>query len=361
MFVFASYLCMKFTVIFLLTITFFCNSIAQDNSFRQLWTFQTEESPVQPVSLGFGKIFIPFANGILQALDFETGKAIWKIEFGGEIVDSIKIDVANGNVLAVTTKLIDDKRIVTIRAIASETGITQWQRSEPINVDSSIHLLLSGNSNIIMTDNKIIASDNINGQVIYQGLLNVFNPKQSYFNGIYLFYFENLNSLVRLDLKSNKTSNIFQTSNKLSGNIDESSGKLYFSDNLGFIYSIDLITQKVVWKTRLGAEILDINSIDNASQILVTSKDIYFYQINKINGKKTRKFRLESSSFGEIASLKSLKDLVLVTLDNEVLIIDAKSATISNRIISKEPIIYSAIGFASQIIIVNTNAITVYK
>jgi outer membrane protein assembly factor BamB len=352
---------MKFSVIFLLIISFFCISIAQESNFRQFWTTEIGELPAFQVSVGLGKVFIPFPNGILQTLDLETGKAIWKVELGGDFSDSIKIDEVNGNILVLTTNFVDNKRILSVRAISSETGITQWKHSGQTTENSKNQLLLSSDSNLIVTENQIIASDNIKGTIFYQNSHNVFNPKQAYLKADSFYYFSNFNNLASLDLRSKRSSNIFQTSNKLIGAIKEKSGYLYFSDNLGFVYLFDLKKQKIAWKTRLGAEIIDIDTNENNSQIFVSSKDIYFYQINKISGKKTKKFRLESSSFGEISKIKNDKDLAVLTFDNTVLLIDTKTATISNKIVVKDPILYAAIGFSKQIIVVTSSSITAYK
>jgi outer membrane protein assembly factor BamB len=335
--------------------------MAQDVNFRQLWTTEIVELPVFQISVGLGKIFVPLPNGILQTIDLETGKSIWKIELGGDFSDSLKIDEANGNVLALSTKLVENKRVFTLRAIASETGIIQWKRSGQVNENSVICLFLSGNSNLTVTESQIIASDNVKGIIFHDSSLNIFNPKQSYFKAGVLYYLENFNNLAKFDFESKKSSNVFQTSNKLIGNIKENAGYLYFSDNLGFIYAHDLKKQKIAWKTRLGAETIDIDTNENESQIFVASKDIYFYQINKASGKKTKKFRLESSSFGEISRVKNDKSSVLLTLDNVVLLIDKKTATISNKISTREPILYSAIGFSQQVIVVTSSSITAYK
>jgi outer membrane protein assembly factor BamB len=353
---------MKFALIFL----FYCLSAeiagGQDLSMKSIWSIPSQTAPSLQISSGFGRVFVPMPNGVLVAIESETGNLAWKIELGGEFSDTVKIAKAQNSILVLTEKSTDGKTLLSLRSISPETGIVRWQRTfEDIQATSRPKLFVSEKINVVSTEREVIASDNENGSVVYQKQSDDKTRVAKYLSGHFLFEIRNLRNLIVIDLANRGNERLlYQSKNEIRGKIIVEASTINFSDILGNVFSFDSTKNKVSWQTRLGAEVLDIDSKSDSSSVLVVSKDIFFYQIKKINGNKSRKLRLESSSFGEFAHLGTLGCLVL-SFDDQILIIEPKTGLIANKIPLTSPIIFPAIVESDVIIVVTANGIEAYK
>jgi outer membrane protein assembly factor BamB len=353
---------MKFALIFLFYSLLAVIAAGQDLTMKPIWSISPDTTPVLQLSSGFGRVFIPMPNGVLDAVESETGNIAWKIELGGEFSDTIKIGKAVNSIFVLTEKSTDGKRYLTLRSINPETGIVRWQRTfETINGTFRPKLYVSENMNVVATELEIIASDNEKGLVVWRKQNSDKLSISKALNGRFLLEIRNLRDLIAIDLVNRGTERLlFQSKNEIRGKIIVHATTLYFSDALGNVSSFDLVKNRVSWQTRLGAEVLDIDSKSDSDSVLVVSKDIFLYQIKKTNGNKIRKLRLDTSSFGEFAQLLASRSVVL-SFDDQLLIIEAKTGSIANKISLTSPIIFPAIVESDVVVVLTANGILAYK
>jgi outer membrane protein assembly factor BamB len=353
---------MKFALIFLFL--FFSASLAggQDLSLKPIWSIPSEDLPIFQLSSGFGKIFVPMPNGVLNAVDSENGKTLWKIELGGEFSDKVKVSAISNTIFTINQKRSEGKRLISIRAINQETGIVRWQRTIMVaESDTSPLLFVSENTNVVITSTEIYASDNEKGYVFFRKPISNESIDAKVLDGHFLYEIRNSREIVSVDLMNSGFEKlIYQSKIKLRGKIVVSENSVSFSDILGNVYLYDLVKNRILWQTRLGAEAVDLYSDSDSKNLLVLSKDIYFYQLNKENGNKVRKNRLESSSIGEFAYSVSARSAV-VSFDNEVLFIEAKTGSIVNKISMASGLLFPAIVESQVVIAVTSDGITAYK
>jgi outer membrane protein assembly factor BamB len=353
---------MKFALIFLFHYLLTGIAAGQDLTMKPIWSNRPAADPVVQISSGYGRIFIPMPNGVLEAIESDTGNIAWKIELGGEFSDTVKIGKYQNSIFVLNEKLNDGKKLLTVRAISPDTGIVRWQRTiENIESNSKAKLLVSDRINLISTEREIFASDNDTGLAIYSRINDIHSQIVKAISGYFLFEIRNLRNLMIIDLSNRGNERrIFESKNEIRSKIFVDGTAIYFSDILGNIFSFDLTKNRISWQTRVGAEVLDIDSVSDSSSIFVVSKDIFFYQLNKLNGNKTRKLRLDTSSFGEFAQIRSPSSLVL-SFDDEILIIEAKNGLIANRISLTSAIIFPAIVESNTVIVVTEDGIVAYK
>jgi outer membrane protein assembly factor BamB len=353
---------MKFTLIFLFYFLLAGIAAGQDLTIKPIWSISSDIQPVLQMSSGFGRVFVPLPNGVLEAIESETGNIAWKIELGGDFSDNIKVEKTKNSIFVLTEKSADGKKFLTLRSINPETGIVRWQRKfETISNTFRPKLYVSENLNVVSTELEIIASDNEKGLVVSRKQNSDKLSVARALSGHFLFEIRNLRDLIAIDLVNRGTERLlYQSKNEIRGKIIVDPSNLYISDILGNVFSFDLVKNRVSWQTRLGAEVLDIDSKSDSNSVLVVSKDIFFYQIKKTNGNKIRKLRLDASSFGEFAQLLASRSVVL-SFDDQILIIEAKTGSIANRISLTSPIIFPAIVESNVVVVLTANGILAYK
>jgi outer membrane protein assembly factor BamB len=353
---------MNFGLIFLLYFLLAGIAVGQDLTMKPIWSIPSETTPVVQITSGFGRVFVPMPNGVLAAIESETGNLAWKIELGGEFSDTIKIGKSRNSIFVLTEKSADGKRFLTLRSINPETGIVRWQQAIE-DVESAIRpkLFVSEKINVVSTERETIASDNEKGLIFYKQQSLDKSRIVRVLSGHFLYEIRNLRNLIVVDLANRGNERLlYQSKNEIRGKVSVDGSMIYFSDILGNVFSFDSVKNKVSWQTRLGAEVLDIDSTSDSSSVLVVSKDIFFYRIKKVNGNRSRKLRLESSSFGEFAHLGASSSLVL-SFDDQILILEPKTGLIANKISLASAIIFPAIVESDIVIVVTANGIVAYK
>jgi outer membrane protein assembly factor BamB len=104
---------------------------------------------------------------------------------------------------------------------------------------------------------------------------------------------------------------------------------LFWSDYKGNICLIDLETKKIMWKIRIGAEILNVSATERG--LLISSLDNFIYLISIKTGRFIWKKRLSGNLL--FNSIIDVENIAVVIFASEVAeIIDIESGKLLNQI-----------------------------
>jgi outer membrane protein assembly factor BamB len=259
------------------------------------WQYKTD-STIADVVLNDSKIFIGKEGARVEALSGASGERLWSSELGGEIISNIV--AADDSLFVVTRSVSDDKNSkLSVRAISSETGITEWVA--PIQGSDAAYLGLAGASVLAVVDDGTITSiSSKDGSPNWARKISTrpaISPLITSGNVVFPADDKTMKILSSVDGKI--LSDFALTDNATSVGIDEN--VLFWGDQRGNVYSYDLNDEKYHWKFKEGGRINSISLSDDG--VITSSADNFVYFISKAYGKRKWKRRASNRVAGVVA------------------------------------------------------------
>lgn len=282
--------------IIILSLTYFLSYIeilgqesnALSSSYRRCWELEINKTTLQGfVSDNKFNIYLSLLDGKIESINLKTGKKNWESELGGKFILPPLSDDKNIYVVSrIETKIL-------LRSLTKDLGITNWQA----NFDFSKEFFLIKDKEkliLISKDGKFSRVDKDSGALIWSKDLKlelssapilfenqiVFGTKSK---KIFFYSIENGNILYEFYVLSSP--------NIISVIKDK---YLFWGDykgNAHLAYLSDLITKKVIWKIRSGAEISNIYTTRQG--LLILSLDNFIYLVSTEKGKFIWKKRFD--------------------------------------------------------------------
>tara|TARA_B100000401_G_C52800964_1_gene718568 strand:+ start:325 stop:1803 length:1479 start_codon:yes stop_codon:yes gene_type:complete len=259
-----------FFVLFLLTNCSFDNKSG-------IWSGDTKKqvsNPKNPKSKDIGKLtknrkFKLACAFIKSRKEFEECQTGIKKGIQGEVLEVVFSE----------TKLFDQEKNVSLTTkINIEPAIKNknWQEKYLNSSNNISNIFYSNQKEIILKSSKLSKRYNDDNAIIYRGnfisydhkgFIYIYSPKLKKKIFEYNFYKKNFKKYKK----------------KISLIVND--GIIYAADNLGYIYSISINEQRILWAQNYGIPFRsNIKIVDN--QIIVSNQDNIIYSINKIDGEK---------------------------------------------------------------------------
>ena len=204
-----------------------------------------------------------------------------------------------------------NKEVTTSKNIVVSSAITNdfWLEENLVSSNYIPHLEYENKKSIILKSRKLgknkFKSENIDFEpLISNGSLFFYDPSGNIYNYSYL--------QKKIEWKFNFYKKRYKKIPILI-NLKIEEDNLIVSDNLGYLYSIDLVSGKLVWAENYGVPFR--SSIKTADdKIFLINQDNKFYSVKKINGK--REFDLET--FPSFLKSRQKSNIVLNETDKNV-------------------------------------------
>jgi len=295
---------------------------AQTSPFKRCWKLETDKmTPYGAGSDNKGVIYLPLSNGKITSIDFRTGWKNWESELGGNVSSLPFYDDKNIYIISRA------KANFFLHSLSKDFGITNWKVSldltgEIFLIDANDKLLISSK------DGEFSLVDKNSGEMIWR---KNFDQKLSSTPIIFgnqivfgtlskkIFFYSIENGNILYQFKTSTPPNVVSiVKNRY----------LFWGENKGNSYLSDLITKKIIWKVRYGAEISDV--LVSQESFLISSLDNFIYYISIKTGKVIWKRRVnERLSFNSIIDNKYA---IIVTSASQVAdVIDIKSGKLLNQ------------------------------
>jgi outer membrane protein assembly factor BamB len=268
--------------------------------FKQCWQHVSSEIVDTEIASDNKLIIVTFPFGILEAFDTTNGTRIWKTELGGDTSSKIQTDEKSVYILnnqsPSEAKPLDDASnkgsTVLLRSLNPLTGITYW--SKRFSFDSEPTLYLFNNSLLLTTEKgHLLAINKENGSTNWETKINT-SPQNldSSYNTIIvgasdkrIILISSLDGKIYKEIRTNEIP--IKSMLSFSG---PDTGKIFWADQKGFLYSLNKTMNKLIWKRRFGGQISSLS--DTSEGLLISSVDNFIYLINKSSGKILWKRRL---------------------------------------------------------------------
>lgn len=262
----------------------------------------------------------------------ESGTVFWQTPLPKE--NFLKLFLVGDKILLFN--FLDEKKVYILRAFSKNSGllIQSKEFNLPELLDPTF-FQLTEQSNLLIANRKSLHSINLN---TFESSNNQINEKEQIIaiNNSQVFSL-NENNEITLTSLLNGTNNSF-FSNQLRAesinsiffvkNDSDLVGKLFITDDLGSIYSINTQINRIDWTLKFGAKIRQ-NTFFN-SFIYISAQDNYIYKIS-LSGKKHWKIKLFSRNEFQID--ESGKFLFTVNLGERYAeFIDLEKGKIINQI-----------------------------
>lgn len=318
----------------LVLISLFCFSFVfaqqpatENNLFKFCWQTEAAANASIQLSANDNKIFVPLADGSLEALEVTSGKALWRANLGGEIIGDISV---NSNYIFVASQSAKNSSeqnspMIIVRALSLLTGVTMWQKQflsiERVSIVNRNEIVLIALRDE-KTNQKVLALSAQNGQTLWQqNIASPLTSKLSIAENVVWLATKNL-TLLSLKLADGSLLSQFKIPHAATQQIVLTPDSIIFGDPAGFVSAMRLTDQKILWTLRLGGAAQDI--LLTADKILISSYDnfIYFHKLR--SGKRVWRRRLASRPLG-ISLLSDKLAAVTVTGESNATVIDLKN------------------------------------
>lgn len=314
--------------IFILTYFLF-ETTAQENNgltspFKLCWELKRDNmTSYNLASDNEGNIYLSLLNGKVESINLQTGERKWESEIGGEIISLL---LSDGKNIYVVSKI---KSKIFLSSLSKNLGITIWQSGFDLDEDlffvrDNKKLVICSKSGKIFVINKdsgvVIWSRNIEQKlsttpILFENSI-IFGTVSK---KIFFFSIENGDIFSQLDVPF--PPNIVSIVNDKY---------LFWGDYRGNIFLSNLITKKIVWKMRGGAEISDISALPQG--LLISSLDNFIYLISAKKGKLIWKRRFDGRLLFNPIIVGNYM-IVITSASESVNIIDVESGRLVNQFV----------------------------
>ena len=299
-------------------------------SLHECWKFETTQSENLKIASDNASELFFSLEGNLQAVNLLDRKIHWKTELGGEVISNILYK--NEKIFIITKSNLQKEREkkkeeITVRSISSLTGLPIWKQTFEITSDKlenkenigQIDLIVNDNFlNLVLSSGEIIILEKLDGKVNKQISLDselssapIIASQKIYIGtvkkGIQYLYDGKISILKGL--------NFYNIAKVIYVSGYDDKDYLFIADQLGIVYCFSLVSRKMVWKTRTGAEVIGIK--EERGFLLVSSNDNFIYSISQKNGNIKWKKRLAGRSEFAISDDQTL--LFLATVNSDTL------------------------------------------
>jgi len=285
--------------------------------------------------------YIPYLGGNLSSINIATGEKLWKTELGGRIISAPMLDKNNKKNLyiATTTFGADEHSNRTndsttrgtffLRSINKTTGLTNWLAAIGEEGQAEEIFLHDFREKIIVVNKNgfISAFNKSDGQSIWKISLDKTLTSTPFFlentvtiavdKKILTISLENASVLFQSDTAATPTTLFLLDNNNL-----------FWGDSSGNVYAINIMTKKVFWRFRNGAQISYITFTSRG--LLLTSYDNFVYLVSATKGKQVWKKRLSGRITIEPLIVGNLVIISSLTA-SEVFVLDLLDGRLINR------------------------------
>ncbi|MBI5886955.1 MAG: PQQ-binding-like beta-propeller repeat protein [Deltaproteobacteria bacterium] len=261
--------------------------------YRLKWSFRTKGAIHSSPVVSGGRLFIGSYDNSLYALDAATGAKLWSFKTGGEILSTPAVH---------NDAVYFGSKDGYVYALNAQTGALVWKYETDLSVVSSP----------VVTDELVIISSN--DSYLYalstadgkrQWRLQLYDAK---YTGVYsspalvgdaVFYSGKNGALYSSSIKSGGRNWQFPTSSAIYASPVVKDGIVYIVSYDRVLYAIDLKGEKVLWKKRLGKDMIGYAST------VVEGESVYQVYKNGVIKVYRKSDGRESAAFIFPAGIKS--------------------------------------------------------
>jgi hypothetical protein len=329
---------LTFVLLILLNISSKGNIYQEDEiwtqPFKQCWSYPSNKILAEYFASDNIKIFIPSLSGEIKTINSLNGDTLWSTELGGEIVSGIiaykdQIYVLNENINSeeLKTEETETQSITSLRSLDANSGITKWKKTFNINAKAILYtyeeLLI-----LISESGYLTGINNVDGTTVWQ--IDIKRQATAIYqtNGKITL----ATSDKKILLISSANGNILKeidTKNSFADTLLSTGETVFWGDNKGFLYNLNLSNGQTIWKRRFGGEIKSITETSNG--ILVSSIDNFIYLINKNTGRIIWKRRLAARIMGK-PFIRGNMAVIFAFGDPTALIVELNKGKVMNSI-----------------------------
>jgi len=302
--------------------------------FKQCWIYPSNKILAEYSASDNVNVFVTSLSGEIKAIDSLNGNVLWTTELGGEIVSGIiarkdEIYVLNENISLEELKTEEAKpqSITFLRSLDAKSGITNWKKTFNINAKASLYIheeLL-----ILISENGYLTGINTtDGTTVWQTDIKR-QATATFQAGGKITLATSDKKILLISSVNGKTLKEIDTKNSFADSLLLTGETIFWGDNKGFLYSLNLSNGQTVWKRRFGGEIRSIT--ETSGGILVSSIDNFIYSINKNTGKINWKRRL-AARITEKPFIKGNMAVVFAFGDSTALIIELNKGKVMNSV-----------------------------
>lgn len=314
------------------TETFAQKNAEPSSPFKQCWELtinQTNQTNLPNIaSDNKSNIYLSLSNGIIESIDSKSGEKNWKSELGGEIISPFLVD--NKNVYVIS----QIKTNIFVRSLSKNFGITTWQTNFDV-IDFSEGLFFVKDNNYLVIggkNGKFFVIDKNNGTIIWSRNLELKLLSAPVLSKNRIIFGTTNNKIFFLSIVDGNI--LFQFTTVFSPYIVAviEDRYLFWDDHKGNTYLTDLITKRVRWKIRSGAEVSNIYVTQTG--LLISSLDNFIYLISLEKGKLIWKKRFEGRlSFSPLVNNR----IIIITFASRFIhIVDIKTGRLVNWFVVQE-------------------------
>jgi outer membrane protein assembly factor BamB len=307
-----------------------------DVAFRKCWDLEIARTNLFPPMLADEDrqtIFQPLDGGVLLAIDARRGTTLWRSQFGGDIVSNAVLD---DNKIYLINKIPfeeekNSKSEFVLRAVSPNTGLTLWQKNIAFSTDPSRIFISTLNRSIAIVSEtgQIVFADDTTGAEIRRRDLNAEITAEPVFFANRIFAGIAGNKVLSVSADNGEIVSELNLKNSPAGSFFVSSEMLVVGDRAGNITAFRAADQKLLWKARAGAQIVDITHI--SGNFLISSKDGFVYLLSSRSGDRLWKKRLDGRLLGKPSIYDNFA--LFQTLDgSQASILDLNHGKLVNRI-----------------------------
>jgi len=292
------------------------------------WSYQTANLTSFGVASDNDKIIlVPFSNGLINALDYQTGTLLWSLKLNGELASSLFIK--KDTLYFIDQTLVSNQ--ISLVSVDIKSGIINWRKKYTGKKFTNRIQIASNSRNLFLTDNngnvgalhaskepaiwtkklesKITSNLLVNGKNLLLGTSK---------NRAVLLSQKNGDVVAQIPIKENP-SNLSLATNK----------RLLIGDVRGNVQSYDLVKQKQKWFIKTGGKITEMTPL--GKNLLVSSDDNFVYSVSLNSGKKRWKRKLSGRIIGK-AMLDEEVGVFLSHGSNIAIFVNLRNGKIVNRL-----------------------------
>lgn len=295
------------------------------------WSNDTETLfDVPAMSNAAGLLFFAGEDGAVFAIDSATGKQAWEATLGGRIA-ALKLS-DKGRVIVISiqestqetampaasnavpsptpplanaapaTPVAAEKKTVVVNALSEESGITVWRKE--IDLTGEIQLLANTTGIFILSENgDALALNPVNGELLWRASLGAKITGEPILTEKSLIVGLADKKIVEIARDSGKIGSNYTAQGELNGPMAVVAHQLIYSDKIGNIYALKLMTGLALWKSRAGAAVSSILPTPNG--LLVTSNDNFTYMLAANTGDRKWKRKFAGRVIGQPALIEN--------------------------------------------------------
>lgn len=308
--------------------------------FRQCWAYQIENLSQTKIASDNELIFIPLLSGRIQSVNSTSGKLLWDIEIGGEIISELITDKSNIFILneensnpvgqneRSPTSNDAPKIKISLRSVDSTSGVTNWKKTFTVS-KGKVRLFLYENQLVLVTENgSINLIDSQSGNVLREYETNKHISSANVLKETMILGTED-RKLIVFPISGEGKTEEFSVQDIPSDIFSNSSEKILWAGYKGTLNVTSIHSGNLFWTKRFGAGVSGVEGVSKG--LLVTSLDNFVYLIEENRGGIIWKRRL-AARISEKPFIRDNVSVVLAFGENSAVIIELNKGKVINSI-----------------------------